>query len=186
MLLIGLALNALAGAATGLFTYLADDPELRSIVFWTMGGLSGTLWEMVLGAAPCIIAVLLLAPLLSRALNLFALGEAEARHLGVAIEPIKRGAVLLAALATGAAVAMAGPIGFIGLIVPHIIRLMAGPDHRFLLPASALGGATLLILADLLARTIVAPAEIPVGLITAFVGGPFFLGLILRSRRVYG
>jgi iron complex transport system permease protein len=94
--------------------------------------------------------------------------------------------VLLAALATGAAVAMAGPIGFIGLIVPHIIRLMAGPDHRFLLPASALGGATLLILADLLARTIVAPAEIPVGLITAFVGGPFFLGLILRARRVYG
>ncbi|MFP4438982.1 MAG: FecCD family ABC transporter permease [Chloroflexaceae bacterium] len=186
MLLIGLALNALAGAATGLLTYTADDPELRSIVFWTMGGLSGTLWEMVLGAAPCIIAVLLLAPLLSRALNLFALGEAEARHLGVAIEPIKRGAVLLAALATGAAVAMAGPIGFIGLIVPHIIRLMAGPDHRFLLPASALGGATLLILADLLARTIVAPAEIPVGLITAFVGGPFFLGLILRSRRVYG
>jgi iron complex transport system permease protein len=186
MLLIGLALNALAGAATGLFTYLADDPELRSIVFWTMGGLSGTLWEMVLGAAPCIIAVLLLAPLFSRALNLFALGEAEARHLGVAIEPIKRGAVLLAALATGAAVAMAGPIGFIGLIVPHIIRLMAGPDHRFLLPASALGGATLLILADLLARTIVAPAEIPVGLITAFVGGPFFLGLILRARRVYG
>jgi iron complex transport system permease protein len=186
MLLIGLALNALAGAATGLLTYLADDPELRSIVFWTMGGLSGTLWEMVLGAAPCIIAVLLLAPLFSRALNLFALGEAEARHLGVAIEPIKRGAVLLAALATGAAVAMAGPIGFIGLIVPHIIRLMAGPDHRFLLPASALGGATLLILADLLARTIVAPAEIPVGLITAFVGGPFFLGLILRARRVYG
>lgn len=186
MLLIGLALNALAGAATGLLTYLADDPELRSIVFWTMGGLSGVLWEMVLGALPCILIAVGMAPLLSRPLNLFALGEAEARHLGVEVEQVKRGAVLLAALATGAAVAMAGPIGFIGLIVPHLIRLIAGPDHRLLLPACALGGATLLILADLLARTIAAPAEVPVGLITAFAGGPFFLVLILRSQRAYG
>ncbi|MCG8352283.1 MAG: iron ABC transporter permease, partial [Chloroflexales bacterium] len=108
------------------------------------------------------------------------------RHLGIEIEWVKRMAVLLAALATGAAVALAGPIGFIGLIVPHIIRLLAGPDHRRLLPACALGGAILLVLADLLARTIAAPAEVPVGLITAFVGGPFFLMLILQARRVYG
>lgn len=186
LLLVGLALNALAGATTGLFTYFASDPQLRSIVFWTMGGLGGALWPTLLGAAPFVLLALLLAPLLGHALNLFALGEAEARHLGVEVEHVKRATVLLAALATGASVAVAGPIGFIGLIVPHIVRLLVGPDHRSLLPACALGGATLLILADLLARTLLAPAEIPVGLITAFAGGPFFLALILRARRVYG
>lgn len=186
LLLVGLALNALAGAATGLLTYLADDAELRSIVFWTMGGLGGALWETLLAAAPCILLAILLAPALGRRLNLFALGEAEARHLGVEVEQIKRAAVLLAALATGAAVAMAGPIGFVGLMVPHMVRLLLGPDHRSLLPACALGGATLLVLADLLARTVAAPAEIPVGLITALAGGPFFLFLILRTRRPYG
>jgi iron complex transport system permease protein len=183
LLLVGLALNALAGAATGLATYLADDPQLRTIVFWMMGGLGGALWRTLLGVAPFIVVALLLAPRLGRSLNLFALGEAEARHLGVAIEQTKRQAVLLAALATGAAVAVAGPIGFIGLVVPHIVRLLAGPDHRRLLPACALGGATLLVLADLLARTVAAPAEVPVGLITAFAGGPFFLALVLRARR---
>jgi iron complex transport system permease protein len=101
-------------------------------------------------------------------------------------ERVKRGAVLLAALATGAAVAVAGPIGFIGLMVPHIVRLLTGPDHRRLLPACALGGATLLVLADLVARTVAAPAEVPVGLITALAGGPFFLALLVRTRRVYG
>ncbi len=186
LLLVGLAINALAGATTGLLTYLADDAQLRSIVFWTLGELGGALWETVLAAAPPILLMLALAPRLGFALNLFALGETEARHLGVSTEWVKRAAVLLAALATGAAVAMAGPIGFIGLIVPHIARLAIGPDHRWLLPACALGGATLLVLADLLARTLAAPAEIPVGLFTAFAGGPFFLALILRTRRHYG
>jgi iron complex transport system permease protein len=183
MLLIGLALNALAGAATGLLTYLADDAALRSVVFWTMGGLGGALWETLFAAAPGIMLALLLAPRLGRRLNLFALGEIEARQLGVEVEQVKRAAVLLAALATGAAVALVGPIGFVGLIVPHMVRLAAGPDHRLLLPAAGLGGAALLILADLLARTLAAPAEVPVGLITAFAGGPFFLALILRTRR---
>ncbi|GAB4426630.1 MAG: iron ABC transporter permease [Chloroflexi bacterium OHK40] len=182
LLLVGLALNALAGASTGLLTYLADDAELRSIVFWTMGGLGGALWETLLAAAPLMLVALLLAPWLGRRLNLLALGEREARHLGVDVERVKRVAVLLAALATGAAVALTGPIGFVGLIVPHMVRLVAGPDHRRLLPASALGGASLLLIADLLARTLAAPAEIPVGLITAFAGGPFFLALILRSQ----
>ncbi len=186
LLLVGLALNALAGATTGLLTYLADDAQLRSIVFWTMGGLGGALWETLIVAAPWIGMALLLAPRLGWALNLFALGESEARHLGIDVEQVKRAVILLAALATGTAVALAGPIGFIGLIVPHIVRLIAGPDHRFLLPACALGGASLLILADLLARIMAAPAEIPVGLITAFAGGPFFLALILRARRQYG
>ncbi len=186
LLLVGLALNAVAGAATGLLTYLADDAALRSIVFWTMGGLGGALWETLLAATPGIALALLLAPRLGRALNLFALGEVEARHLGVKVEQVKRAAVLLAALATGASVALVGPIGFIGLIVPHMVRLAAGPDHRLLLPAAALGGASLLILADLVARTVAAPAEAPVGLITALAGGPFFLALILRSRWRYG
>ncbi|WP_298482087.1 iron ABC transporter permease [uncultured Chloroflexus sp.] len=186
LLLVGLALNALAGATTGLLTYLADDAQLRSIVFWTLGGLGGALWETVLAAAPLILFVLALAPRLGFYLNLFALGETEARHLGVNIEWIKRAAVLMAALATGATVALVGPIGFIGLIVPHMVRLAIGPDHRWLIPACALGGAMLLVLADLLARTLAAPAEIPVGLFTAFAGGPFFLVLILRTRRQYG
>ena len=186
LLLVGLALNAMAGAATGLLTYLADDAQLRSIVFWTMGGLGGALWETVIVAAPWIGVSLALAPRLGRALNLFALGEMEARHLGIEVEQVKRAAILLAALATGTAVALVGPIGFIGLIVPHIVRLIAGPDHRLLLPACALGGASLLVLADLLARTMAAPAEVPVGLITACAGGPFFLALILRARRQYG
>jgi iron complex transport system permease protein len=186
LLLVGLALNAMAGAATGLLTYLADDAQLRSIVFWTMGGLGGALWETVLVAAPWIAVSLALAPRLGRALNLFALGETEARHLGIEVEQVKRAAILLSALATGTAVALVGPIGFIGLIVPHIVRLIAGPDHRLLLPACALGGASLLVLADLVARTMAAPAEVPVGLITACTGGPFFLALILRARRQYG
>ena len=186
LLLVGLALNAMAGAATGLLTYLADDAQLRSIVFWTMGGLGGALWETVLVAAPWIAVSLALAPRVGRALNLFALGETEARHLGIEVEQVKRAAILLAALATGTAVALVGPIGFIGLIVPHIVRLIAGPDHRLLLPACALGGASLLVLADLVARTMAAPAEVPVGLITACAGGPFFLALILRARRQYG
>ncbi len=186
LLLVGLALNALAGAMTGLLTYLADDAQLRSIVFWTLGGLGGALWETVLAAAPPILLALVLAPRLGFYLNLFALGEVEARHLGVNIEWVKRFAVLMAALATGAAVALTGPIGFIGLIVPHMVRLAIGPDHRLLIPACILGGATLLVLADLLARTLAAPAEIPVGLLTAFAGGPFFLALILRTRRQYG
>ncbi len=186
LLLVGVALNALAGATTGLLTYLADDAQLRSIVFWTLGGLGGALWETVLAAAPPILLALAVAPRLGFYLNLFALGETEARHLGTNTELIKRATVLIAALATGAAVALTGPIGFIGLIVPHIIRLAIGPDHRRLIPACALGGATLLVLADLLARTLAAPAEIPVGLFTAFAGGPFFLALILRTRRQYG
>lgn len=147
--------------------------------------MGGALWETVLAATPPILIVLVLAPRLGFYLNLFALGEAEARRLGVNVEWIKRAAVLMAALATGAAVALTGPIGFIGLIVPHMVRLAIGPDHRWLIPACAFGGATLLILADLLARTLAAPAEIPVGLFTSFAGGPFFLALILRTRRHY-
>lgn len=182
MLLLGLAVNAIAGSLLGLLTYLADEEALRSIVFWSMGGLGGTTWRAVMGAAPFIALALLAAPRLARALDLFAVGEPEARHLGLEVERVKQRSVLLSALATGAAVAVVGPIGFIGLIIPNMLRLVLGPAHGPLLLGSALGGALLLVGADTVARTVVAPAELPVGLITAMLGGPLFLVLILRMR----
>jgi iron complex transport system permease protein len=184
MLLVGLALNAVLGGVTGVLTFTSGggNPEMGSLSFWTMGSLGGALWPTVIGVAPFILAGLLLAPTLGRPLNLFALGEHEARHLGVSTERITRTAVILAALVAGASVAAAGAIGFIGLIVPHLARLVLGSDHRRVLPASVLGGATLLIVTDMLARTIAAPLEMPVGLVTACIGGPFFLALILRTR----
>ena len=124
-------------------------------------------------------------PVLAMALNAFLLGESVARHLGIRVEHIKIMVVVLTAMAVGAAVAVSGIIGFIGLVVPHLLRLLIGPDHRYLLPGSAMLGALLLLLADLLARNIVAPAELPIGLITALVGGPFFLALLLRRRGMY-
>jgi iron complex transport system permease protein len=186
MLLVGLAINAIAGSVTGVLTFLADDPRLRSVMFWTMGGLNDTLWRFVQASFPFILLTLIAAPFLARPLNLFALGETEARHLGIETERIKQVALFFSTIATGAAVASSGFIGFVGLIVPHLVRLIVGPDHRLLLPACALGGASLLIAADLVARTIAAPAEIPVGLITSIVGGPFFLMMILRTQRLYG
>jgi len=137
----------------------------------------------VVGAVlPFLLIALVATPYLARALNAMLLGEAEARHLGVNTQRVKRLVIVLAALAVGAAVAVSGVIGFIGLVVPHLLRLAAGPDHRLLLPGSALLGGALLVLADLLARTVVAPAELPLGILTALVGGPFFLWLLLQRR----
>lgn len=182
LILMGIAINAIAGAATGFLTFQADDDELRSIVFWSLGSLGGSTWETVRAVAPFILLGALLAPRWARTLNLMVLGEAEARHLGINVERARFILIGIAALMTGAGVAMAGIIGFIGLVVPHLIRLIAGPDHRTLLPASALGGATLLLLADLVARTVAVPAELPLGVVTAMLGGPFFLWLLHRSR----
>jgi iron complex transport system permease protein len=182
MLLAGIALTALAGAAIGLFTYLADDSTLRSLTFWNMGSLNGAsyarLWPLLIVAT----AVSLWLPRRARALNALLLGESEARHLGFEVERLKRELVFCTALGVGAAVAAAGLIGFIGLVVPHLVRLIAGPDHRILLPASALAGASLLLLADLVARLALAPAELPIGIVTAMIGAPFFLYLLLRGR----
>jgi len=181
MLLAGIALTALAGAAIGLFTYLADDSTLRSLTFWNMGSLNGAsyarLWPLLIVA----VAVSLWLPRRARALNALLLGESEARHLGFEVERLKRELVFCTALGVGAAVAAAGLIGFIGLVVPHLVRLIAGPDHRILLPASALAGASLLLLADLVARLVLAPAELPIGIVTAMIGAPFFLYLLLRG-----
>jgi iron complex transport system permease protein len=186
LILAGIAINAIAGAATGIFFFLANDVQLRTIVFWTLGSLGGATWRSVWAVLPFIALGLVLLPRWGRQLNLLVLGDREARHLGVETERLRFVMVGLAALITGAAVAVAGIIGFVGLIVPHIIRLIAGPDHRLLLPASALTGATLLLFADLAARTLVLPRELPLGVVTALVGGPFFLWLLHRTRREHG
>lgn len=182
MLLAGIALTALAGAAIGLFTYLADDATLRTLTFWNLGSLNGAsyarLWPLLLAT----LAVALWLPRRARALNALLLGESEARHLGFDVECLKRELVFCTALGVGAAVAAAGLIGFIGLVVPHLMRLLVGPDHRLLLPASALAGASLLLLADLVARLALAPAELPIGIVTALIGAPFFLYLLVRGR----
>ncbi|EQM69412.1 iron ABC transporter permease [Pseudomonas tohonis] len=182
MLLAGIALNALAFACIGLFTYLADDATLRTLTFWNLGSLNGAsyarLWPLLLITG----AVALWLPRRAKALNALLLGESEARHLGFEVEKLKLELVLCTALGVGAAVAAAGLIGFIGLVVPHLVRLVAGPDHRVLLPASALAGASLLLFADLAARLVLAPAEMPIGIVTALIGTPFFLYLLLRGR----
>ena len=186
LILTGVALNALAGAATGFVVTLADDAELRTITFWQLGSLGGATWRSVGSVAPFAILGLLLLPRWGQALNLFALGEREARYLGVDTERVRLSVIGVCALMTGAAVAMVGSIGFVGLVVPHLVRLAAGPDHRRLLPASALGGAALLVLADLVARTVAVPAELPLGVVTAVAGGPFFLWLLRRTRQEHG
>ena len=182
MLLAGVALTALAGSTIGLFTYLADDATLRTLTFWNLGSLNGAsyvrLWPLLL---VCVLIISWL-PRRAKALNALLLGESEARHLGVDVERLKRELIFCTALGVGAAVAAAGMIGFIGLIVPHLVRLLTGPDHRVLLPASALAGASLLLFADLLARLLLAPTELPIGIVTAFLGAPFFLYLLMRGR----
>jgi iron complex transport system permease protein len=182
MLLAGIAINALVGAGIGLFTFLADDQQLRTLTFWNLGSLSGVTWSTLAAAALLIILPLLFIPRLARGLNAFVLGESEAEHLGFNTDRIKRQVVVCVALAVGAGVAVSGVIGFVGLMVPHLVRLTLGPDHRYLLPGSMLLGASLLLSADLLSRTLVAPAELPIGIITALIGGPFFLGLLLHQR----
>ena len=183
LLLAGVAINVLAGALTGILTYMADDQALRSMTFWSMGSLAHGRWPEIAILALCVLLPLMLLPRFARLLNALLLGEGVATHLGFAVQ---RGKVLLitaAALMVGAGVAVAGMIGFIGLVVPHLIRLLIGPDHRLLLPASALLGASLLLLADMIARTWLAPADLPVGLVMAVIGGPVFLSLLLQQVR---
>ncbi|MCL3883379.1 iron ABC transporter permease [Marivita sp. GX14005] len=184
MLLAGIALGALAGAVSGLLVYAADDQQLRDLTFWGLGSLAGATWAKLLAAAPIIALALVGAPLLARGLNALALGEAAAGHLGIAVERVKTLAILAVAGATGAAVAVSGGIGFIGIVVPHLLRLASGPDHRALLPNAALLGASLLLGADLVSRTVISPAELPIGIVTAILGAPVFLWILLRRRMV--
>ncbi len=183
MLLAGVAVNAITGALIGLLSYLASDAELRDLIFWSLGSLQTVDWWKLLIAisvvAPCSLGLLFY----THALNANLLGETEARHLGFDMERIKVQLIVLVAIVVGVLVAMSGIIGFVGLLVPHLLRLLFGPDHRLLLPAAGFAGAILVIAADLVARTIVAPAEIPIGIITSVLGGPFFLWLLVRHRR---
>lgn len=182
MLLAGIALGALAGALSGVLVYMADDQQLRDLTFWGLGSLAGATWAKVLAAGPLIILALATAPFLARALNALALGEAAAAHVGIPVQRMKSIAILAVAGATGAAVAVSGGIGFVGIVVPHLLRIAVGPDHRYLLLNSALLGAALLVGADMISRTIIAPAELPIGIVTATLGGPFFLWMLLRNR----
>lgn len=186
MLLAGLALGALAGAGTGLLVFLADDRQLRDITFWMLGSLAGATWPKIMAIAPFLALFLLSSVFIGRALDLLVLGEAEAFHMGIAVERLKRFLIVLVAAAAGAAVSVSGVIGFVGIIVPHLLRLLIGPGHRLLLPASACCGAVLLIAADTVARTVAAPAELPIGIVTAVLGAPFFLVLLLRQRVLLG
>ena len=181
MLLAGIAVNAFVGAGIGLMSFAATDAQLRNITFWSLGSLAGATWSNVALAVPLILLAVFLILRLSRQLNVLLLGEAEARHLGVNVGRLKWQAIALVALAVGAGVSVTGAIGFVGLVVPHLLRLTTGSDHRFLLVNSALLGANLLLAADLLARTILIPAEVPIGIITALIGAPFFMWLLFKK-----
>ncbi|APW39425.1 ABC transporter permease [Rhodoferax koreense] len=182
MLLAGVAINALAGAGLGYLTFLASDEQLRSIQFWLLGSLGGARWASVLLVFSIVLIAGCAASTCARPLNVIALGEAQAVLMGVDVERTKRRAIAITALAVGAITATTGMIGFVGLLSPHCIRLVAGPDHRIVIPGSAMLGAALVLLADSVARTAVQPAELPLGVLTAFVGVPFFL-LLLRQFR---
>jgi iron complex transport system permease protein len=183
MLLAGIAIGALAGALNSLLSYFSDNDMLRQISLWQMGNLSGASWLKVSLMGAVALLLMLLFPRDSKALNALLLGESEARHLGIDVQRVKRRLIVLTALGVGVSVALAGLVGFVGLIMPHIVRLAIGPDHRWLVPASALAGATLLVIADSLARIVVIPAELPTGILTALLGAPFFVALLLQQRK---
>ncbi|TNJ44445.1 iron ABC transporter permease [Phaeobacter sp. B1627] len=182
MLLAGIALGALAIALSGIMIYMANDQQLRDLTFWQMGSLAGATWERSLIAGPVIVLATAGSVWLAHGLNCLALGEAAAAHMGIPVQRMKNAAVFSVAAATGVAVAATGGIGFVGIVVPHVLRLATGPDHSTLLPNAALLGATLLLCADLISRTIIAPAELPIGIVTAVIGAPVFLWILLNRR----
>lgn len=182
MLLAGIAISALAGAINSLFSFFADNDMLRRISLWQMGSLDAANWQRVSIAGIVTLALVIWFPRQSRALNALLLGESEARHLGVNVERVKRRIILLTAMGVGTSVAVAGNIAFVGLIIPHIVRMLIGPDHRYLIPGTALAGAILLVMADGFARVVVAPAELPAGILTALLGAPFFFSLLTQKR----
>ena len=184
LLLAGVAVNAFLGAVVSAIIILTPDSgPLREILFWLAGGLDSRSWEHVRISVPLIVLGTVVIVLMTRDLNLLMLGDDEARSMGVRVGPTRLSLLVASSLATGAAVAVSGTIAFVGLVTPHILRLILGPDHRVLVPMSALGGAVFVIVADTVARTIVQPAEFRVGVLTAFVGAPFFILLLVRNKR---
>lgn len=186
LLLAGIAINALAGSFTGLLTYMSTDEQLRNITFWTLGSLGGASWKTVTGILPFVSVSLAALPFFSKALNALALGESQAGHMGIHVSLLKKFIIVLATLGVGASVAVSGMIGFIGLVIPHILRMAFSADHRLVVPGAALLGAAVLVLADVIARTIFAPAELPIGILTAIIGSPVFIYIILAERRRRG
>ncbi len=190
LLLIGLAVNSIAGAYVGLATYIADEAQSTDIIFWSLGSVAGLEWADVYLVIPFVVAGIVILPIFARPLNIMTLGEAEAQSLGVNTERLRRVTIAVSALMVGVAVGFAGIISFVGLVIPHLMRLLFGPDHRMVLPGSAIGGAIFLIAADMFGRTLPGPSnigftiEVPVGILTALVGGPFFLFLILMRRKM--
>lgn len=180
LVLAGVALGALASAATGILLYRANDAALRDLTFWTMGSLAGVRWSEIEILAPFILASLALLMALARPLNLLLLGEENAALMGCRVGQVKFLCLLAVTLSVGPAVAFSGVIGFVGVIVPHLVRLASGPDHRFLIPGSALMGALLLVSSDMLARLIAIPSDVPVGIVTAGLGAPVFIWLLMR------
>ena len=186
LVLTGIAVNAVAGAAIALLTFLGDTQSREQIVFWQLGSLAGSRWSQLAIVAPVIAIGLIFSYFVARKLDLLSLGERNARHLGVNVELLRIGVIVLVSLLVGAAVAFAGIIAFVGLVIPHLMRMVLGPAHLPLVTASALGGALLLTLADLGARTIVPMADLPIGMLTSLVGGPFFFWLLRRTRKRSG
>jgi iron complex transport system permease protein len=186
LILTGIAVNAFAGALIGLFLFFADTAAVNQVAFWQLGSLAQATWPKVLAVLPCAALGLAVAPLYARRLDLLSLGERPARHLGVDVERLRVVLILVIALLTAAAVSVSGIISFVGLVVPHLLRMVAGSGHRFLVPGSALLGALVLLAADLAARTVAAPAELPLGVLTALLGSPFFFWLLRRTRRKQG
>ena len=186
MLLAGIAINAIAQAGTGLMTYLSDDSQLRTLTFWLMGSLSGAQWEQLMVVGPLMLVAIIGLPFQARALNAILLGESVASHLGFDLQRTKLLLIVMVSVCVGSAVAVTGIIGFIGLVVPHMVRLVMGPNHRNLFPLAAILCALVLLLADVASRTVVAPAELPIGIVTALFGGPFFLWLLLKRKAATG
>ena len=186
LLLTGIAVNAIAQAGIAFVLFVADTASREQIVFWQLGSLGGSRWDQVALVAVVALVGVALALVLARHYDLLALGERNARHLGVDVERLRLVSIVLVALLTGAAVAFTGIIAFVGLVVPHLIRMIIGPAHRGMILASAVGGGALLVVADLLTRTLVAGAELPIGMLTSLVGGPFFFWLLYRQRRRSG
>ena len=184
LILVGVAINSIAGAGIGFLTYISDDTQLRDLTFWSMGSLAKTGWTAVLISVSVMTGASLYLLKYARSLDLFQLGERAAFHSGLNVTGIKFTACGVCAICVGAGVAIAGPIGFIGLVAPHIARMLVGASHKVLLPASALVGGCLLLGADLIVRNVAPPQELPIGLATSLIGGPFFLFLLLRERKL--
>tara|TARA_B100000700_G_scaffold103666_1_gene117046 strand:- start:5688 stop:6758 length:1071 start_codon:yes stop_codon:yes gene_type:complete len=186
MLLAGIAVNALSGSIIGLFINFTSDLELRSFTFWTLGGLDTADWQVVSIVALFILSSIIFIYSIRNKLDIFMLGDAQAHHLGVNVESLKKKIILFSAIIVGISVAFCGMIGFIGLVTPHLIRLFIGPKHKYLIPGSALLGSIILVISDLISKTIISPAQLPIGVITSLIGAPFFIFLILKQKNKIG